>query len=106
MTKYLIQGTYTADGAKGLLAGGGSTRRQIVGDLVAQLGGSMEAFYFAFGESDIFAIVDVPDAATMTAIALTVGGSGAVAIETTVLITPEEVDAASGIAVNYTPPGG
>ena len=40
------------------------------------------------------------------AVALTVNASGAVAVKTTVLLTPEEVDAAANRSVDYRPPGG
>ena len=105
MPKFLVQASYAAEGAKGLLADGGSKRIQVVGDMVGQLGGAIEAAYFAFGGDDICIIVDMPDNASMTAIALTVAAAGIANVRTTVLITPEEVDAGSGIAVTYSPPG-
>jgi uncharacterized protein with GYD domain len=61
--------------------------------------------YYAFGESDVYGIVEFPDQATAAAVALTVAASGAVGIKTTVLLTPEEVDAAAKKSVNYRPPG-
>jgi uncharacterized protein with GYD domain len=36
------------------------------------MGGSIKALYYAFGENDIYVIVDVPDDATMTALSLAV----------------------------------
>ena len=106
MAKYLISASYTSDGVKGLLADGGTKRREVVDSLVSGLGGSMEAFYYAFGSDDIVVIVDLPDNATMTAISLAVGGTGSVTdLDTTVLISPEEVDEAAQKIVNYTPPG-
>lgn len=41
----------------------------------------------------------------MTAVALLVAASGAIAIKTTVLITPEEVDEAVKKTPSYQPPG-
>lgn len=105
MAKYLISGSYTAEGARGLLADGGTKRRDVVENLAASMGGSVEAFYYAFGGDDIHLIVDVPDHATMTAISLAVGATGSVTLNTTVLITPEEVDEAARKTVNYTAPG-
>jgi uncharacterized protein with GYD domain len=69
------------------------------------LGGTMEAFYYAFGESDAFVIADIPDNVTATAVALAVNASGAVRAKTTVLITPEEVDQAIKKTVKYRAPG-
>jgi len=105
MPKYLYQGSYTVDGVKGLLSDGGSKRRQVVGDLIADMGGTLEAFYYAYGENDFYIILDMPDSASATAIALAVAASGAVSGNITVLITPEEVDEATRKTVNYRPPG-
>ena len=65
----------------------------------------MEAFYYAFGETDAYAIAEVPDNASMAALALTISASGAVTVKTTVLMTPEEVDAAAKKTPSYRPPG-
>ena len=105
MPKYLVQASYTLEGAKGLLKDGGSKRRAAVQEMLKGLGGAMEAFYYAFGESDAFVIADVPDNVTATAVALAVNASGAVRARTTVLITPEEVDQAIKKTVKYRAPG-
>ncbi len=105
MTKYLLQASYTTEGVKGLLKDGGSKRREVVEQLTKALGGTVEAFYFAFGEDDVYIICDVPDSVTMTAVALTVNASGAVKLKTTVLLTTEEVDKATQMTVNYRAPG-
>src|SRR5262245_3765906 len=105
MPKYLYQVSYTADGAKGLLKDGGSKRRAVAESLVKAQGGKLEAFYFAYGESDAYVIVDLPDSASATAISLAVAASGAIRLKTTVLITPEEVDQAVKKTVSYRPPG-
>jgi hypothetical protein len=65
----------------------------------------MESFYFAFGDSDVFTVLDLPDNEAATAIALTVNGSRAVTVRTSVLLTPEDVDAAAQRSVDYRPPG-
>jgi uncharacterized protein with GYD domain len=101
----MIHGKYVGEGLKGLIKDGGSKRRDIVTQLLEGMGGKMEAFYFAFGDDDVFAIVDVPDNASAAAIAMAVNASGAVTIKTTVLMTPEEVDQATKKTVNYRPPG-
>jgi uncharacterized protein with GYD domain len=106
MAKYLIQASYTLDGLKGVLDKGGSSRPEAVKQVLEGLGGSMEAFYFAFGEADAYVIADLPDNATAAAVALAVNSSGAANTKTTVLLTPEEVDQAAQKSVDYTPPGG
>jgi len=105
MPKYLIQGNYTAEGAKGLLEDGGSKRVRAVKAAAKAAGGKVDACYFAFGDTDVFVIVDMPDHASMTALCLTVAGSGTVGITTTVLLTPQEVDEATQKSVTYKPPG-
>ena len=106
MPKYLVQASYTLDGVKGVLDKGGSSRPEAVKQLVAGLGGSMEAFYFSFGDADAYVIVDLPDNVSAAAVALAVNASGGVTVNTVVLLTPEEVDQATQKAVEYTPPGG
>jgi uncharacterized protein with GYD domain len=105
MPKYLIHGSYTTEGLRGLLKEGGTKRRETVEGMVNGLGGSIEVFYYAFGDDDVFVIADLPDSATATAVALAVNASGAVKIKTTVLQTPEEVDEAITKTINYRPPG-
>jgi uncharacterized protein with GYD domain len=105
MPKYLAHCNYVGDGIKGLLKEGGSSRRAVVDRLVESVGGKVEAFYYAFGETDLYVIADLPDKESMAAVALMVAASGAIAIKTTVLITPEELDEAAKKTPLYQPPG-
>jgi uncharacterized protein with GYD domain len=105
MTKYLIKASYNADGVKGLLKVGGINRKQAIDKMVNDLGGKLEAFYYAFGEHDVYAICSFPDLATAAAVALTINASGLVSITTTVLMDPEEIDKAKEISVEYRTPG-
>ena len=105
MPKYLLQVNYVGEGIKGLLKEGGTSRRAAAEKLVKSLGGSIEAFYYAFGKTDAYVIAELPDHASMTSVALTVGASGSVTIKTTVLMTPEEVDEAAKKTPSYRPPG-
>jgi uncharacterized protein with GYD domain len=104
--KYLWKASYTTSGVKGVAAEGGSSRREAVGRAVGSVGGTMEAFYFAFGDADVYVIVDLPDNEAATALALVVNSSDAVTVETIPLLTPEEVDAASKKSVEYRAAGG
>jgi uncharacterized protein with GYD domain len=104
MSKYLISATYTADGTKGLLREGGTARRDALAKLCADLGGELEAAYYAFGQDDGYVIVDLPTTASMTALQLAVNASGAGRVSTTMLVTPEEVDAAATKSLQYRPP--
>jgi uncharacterized protein with GYD domain len=105
MAKYLFQGSYTEKGLKGLLQEGGSSRVKVVEQLAASVGGKLEMFYFAYGSDDFFIVVDMPDNISVIATSMIVNASGAATARTTVLITPEEVDQASKITVDYRPPG-
>jgi uncharacterized protein with GYD domain len=106
MPKYLFQANYTAEGAKGIAKDGGSARRAAVQKAVAELGGRLEAFYFAFGGTDVYTIVDLPDNTTAAAMAMAVAQSGKASAKTVVLLTPEEIDAAAKKNVVYRAPGG
>lgn len=105
MPKYLLQASYTRKGLKGLLKEGGSSRREAVRQALKSLGGTLDSFYYAFGDTDVFAIVDLPDSVSATAFALITNTAGTATVETTVLITPEEVDQAGKKSVEYRPPG-
>ena len=73
--------------------------------LAESLGGKLEAFYYAFGDDDLFAIWDMPDNVTVAAVSLMVNASGTANAKVTVLLTPEEVDQATKKTVEYSPPG-
>ena len=60
MPKDLFTGSYTAEGAKGVLKEGGTGRRAATEKLIASLGGTLEAYYFAFGSDDFYLIADLP----------------------------------------------
>lgn len=105
MAKFLFEARYTTDGAKGIAKDGGSARRAAVERAVTGLGGRLEAFYFAFGDADAYVIVDLPDNVTAAAMALAVGQSGLASTKTVVLLTMDEVDAATKKKVAYRGPG-
>jgi uncharacterized protein with GYD domain len=86
MPKYLIHASYTAEGARGLLKSGGTARRRAVEELLAPLGGKLEAFYFTFGDDDAILIIDLPDQVAASAIGLAVSASGSMRTRSTVLI--------------------
>jgi uncharacterized protein with GYD domain len=106
MAKYLLIGSYTAEGAEGVLEEGGSSRRDAAAKAIASVGGTLESFYFGFGSDDFYVTIEYPDHAAAAAAALTIGAAGRTRARTIVLLTPEEVDAASQKSVEYRPPGG
>jgi uncharacterized protein with GYD domain len=105
MAKYLFHASYTEAGLKGLLKEGGSSRREAVAQALKGLGGSVEAFYYAFGDTDVFLIVDLPDNISTLAASLIINAAGTAKVKTTVLVTPEEVDEATKKSVDYRPAG-
>ena len=105
MPKYLVIASYTAEGIKGVLKDGGTKRRQVLEGALKSIGGRVEAFYFAFGDQDVVAIIDAPDNVTIAAASMQIGASGAVQTKTIVLLTPEEVDQATKKTTAYQPPG-
>lgn len=107
MPKYLIQGSYSQQGLKGMLKEGGSKRREAAEQIIKSAGGRLEAYYYAFGSDDFVIIADLPGNVDAIALSLAVNASGAVQSRMTVLITPEEADEATTKVktVKYRPPG-
>lgn len=105
MPKYLWTGSYTLDGLKGVLKEGGTSRREAMQAAVESIGGTLEAFYFAFGTNDFYIIAEVPDNASSLAGSMLANASGAIRAQTVVLLAPEEVDEATKRSAQYRPPG-
>ena len=106
MPKYLFQASYTQAGLEGLFKEGGTKRRKAVEKAIKGLGGTLEAFYYAFGGKDVYAIAELPDNVSAASFALIANAAGTAKVQTTVLITPAEVDEAVKKSVDYRPPGG
>jgi uncharacterized protein with GYD domain len=105
MAKYLLAASYTAEGLRGVIKNKASARKAAVEKLVAEAGGKLEAFYFAFGETDVFVLVDLPDAASAAALSMTVSASGLVKGKTIALLTVDEIDKALAKTLHYSAPG-
>lgn len=105
MPKYLYEVSYTAEGLRGLLKQGAQDRAAQIAQTIASGGGTVESFYFAFGDTDVFVVVDLPGDVAAAAFAMAVGASGAASIRTVKLLTPAEIDEARGIQTGYVPPG-
>jgi len=105
MPKYLFQASYTASGTKGLVSEGGTGRRNLIAHMCHELGGKLESFYYAFGESDVYAVAELPDDVTAASVTLAINKSGAVNVRTTVLLEPEDVDLATRKMIAYRAPG-
>ena len=105
MPKYLIQASYTAEGAEGLIAEGGSGRVEVVERVTHSLGGTLEALYFGYGKDDVIAIVDLPDGVAVAAAGLAVTASGALHTRATPLLTPADIDKAVRLEPAFRAPG-
>lgn len=105
MPKYLFYGSYSTEGYRELIKEGGSSRIEAAKQALGSVGGSLEAFYFSFGEYDFYIIVDLPDEVTTTAITLAGNTSGMFNIQGVSLLTPVELDEAVKLNVDFRPPG-
>jgi uncharacterized protein with GYD domain len=94
MPKFLYETTYTADGIRGLMKDKAVARRQAIEKVVESVDGKLEAFYYAMGDRDVVAIVDLPNAESAAAISFAGMATGLVRVRTTPLLTVEEVDRA------------
>ena len=105
MPKYLFYGSYTPQGYKGLMEEGGSARIEVSKRALGSVGGSLESFHYANGEQDFYIIVNLPDHIISTAVTLVGNASGAFRIHAVPLLTPEEMDEAIKLKVDFQPPG-
>jgi len=105
MAKFLIKASYTPEGLTGLRKDGGTGRRRVVEELLHSVDGTLESMYWAFGDTDVFLVCDVPDHVSAVALSMAVNESGAVTMSATQLITADEIDEAAHRLVEYTPPG-
>ena len=95
MSKYLLKVSYTQSGIGGVLKDGGKARVEVARKLIKSVGGKMLSFDFAFGGVDVYVIADLPSHAAAAKAAMTVSAAGGATIETVVLISPDEIDAAA-----------
>jgi uncharacterized protein with GYD domain len=105
MPKYLFKSKLTVDGLKGLLAEGGTTRREVTERMVQGVGGRLESMYWAFGEEDVYVTAELPANTSAAAIGLVTSAVGGLRTSTVVLLTPEEIDEAVRQKVDYRAPG-
>ena len=105
MPRFLIMVKYAPEGARAIKSSGGTARRAAIEKTVADLGGRLESFDFAFGGDDSYSIVDLPDQESAVALTLTVNARGAADARTVVLLTPEQLDRAAEKQPEYAPPG-
>jgi uncharacterized protein with GYD domain len=105
MPKYLFKGNYLGESIEALMTEGGTSRRAAVERLVKSVGGTLESMHYAFGDTDIYLIVDLPDNVSAAAASMMANATGVVASSVTVLLTPEEIDGVVAMTPSYEPPG-
>jgi len=105
MTKYLFEANYVGDGIKGLMREGGTKRRDAVVEALKSVGGTLDTFYYAFGDTDVLGVFDIPDQANAAALSLMINSTGAVNLHMKPLMTPEDIDEAAKKTPSYRPPG-
>ena len=90
MPLYLSRFSYTpATWAR--LIGNPEDRRKAAQSYIETVGGNLLGFWYAFGEHDGYNLWEAPDNLAMAAVALAIGGGGALSsFETTVLLTVDE----------------
>ncbi len=66
-------------------------RRDAARNYIESVGGKLHGFWYAFGSHDGLTLWEAPDNVSMAAVAIAIGGGGALSsFETTVLLTVEE----------------
>ena len=107
MPLYLTRFNYTPETWARLIADP-EDRRKAAEEYIESVGGKLHGFWYAFGEHDGYNLWEAPDNVSMAAVALAIGGGGALSsFETTVLLTVDETLEAlrKAEAVSYQPPG-
>jgi uncharacterized protein with GYD domain len=105
MPKYMISANYTAEGMAGVRSAGAKSRVDAVSTMLEAMGGRLESFHFAFGDTDVFAVCEAPDDEAAAAVAMAINSSGAATTRTTKLLTVDQIDEALRRNVDYRPPG-
>jgi uncharacterized protein with GYD domain len=105
MAHYLFRASLSPEGIAGVLSEGGTARREVVNKAVETLGGSLEVFYYAFGDDDVVAICELPDDESAAALAMEISSSGRVSVSTTVLLPPDVLDRAGEKKTGWRAPG-
>jgi uncharacterized protein with GYD domain len=107
VAKYLVLFSLTSETAKRFVAKP-SDRAAVVREVAESAGGSLESYYWMFGQYDGAAVFDLPDSHAMAAVSLAITSSGALSrFETHELIESSDLTAIAERAkeITYRPPG-
>ena len=105
MPKFLIEGSYTSEGLRGLAKEKASGRQAVLNEALKSIGGELEGIYYAFGDTDVYVLCECPDNVSVAALSLAASSTGLVRTKTIPLMTVEETDRALGIKSAYRAPG-
>ena len=106
MRSYLLQATYSAESWAALVANP-HDRTEAVRNSVMALGGSLTGMWLAFGDTDVVAVLQMPDDVAAAGVSMAISAGGAVtSVRTTPLLTLEEGVAAmrKASSTGYRPP--
>jgi uncharacterized protein with GYD domain len=107
MPLYLTRFSYTSATWARLVANP-EDRRSAATQYIEAVGGTLQGFWYAFGEHDAYALYEAPDNVAMAANSLAIAAGGALSsMETIVLLTVEETLTAlqQAASITYRPPG-
>ena len=107
MPMYLSRFSYTPE-TWARLAKNPEDRRAAASEYIEAVGGKLHGFWYGFGEHDAWNLWEAPDNVSMAAVAMAIGGGGALSsFETVVLLTVEEAMEAmrKAGAIQYRAPG-
>jgi uncharacterized protein with GYD domain len=107
MALYLAKFTHTPETWASMLAKP-EDRRKALGALLEKEGGKLHGYWYAFGETDGYIVLELPDDVTAAATIIRVASTGAFAsLTTTKLLTVDETLEAlrHGSQVEYRAPG-
>lgn len=105
MPRFMFQANYTLEGLKGLLKEGGTGRQKAIETMVASLGGHLDSIHYAFGDTDVFVIGELPDEEAAAAASLRITATGMATVRTVKLLEPSQIDAAIDRKLEYRAPG-
>jgi uncharacterized protein with GYD domain len=105
MPKFLLKGSYTAEGMRGLKKDKASGRETAVTATVKALGGKVEGIWYALGDDDAYLVIDLPSHVHAAALATNISATGMINTSTTALLTVAEMDQALSEKVTYRAPG-
>jgi uncharacterized protein with GYD domain len=109
MTTYIVQGRFTGEGIKGLLAKP-EDRAATVRKLFEASGGKLLSYYFTFGEYDFLTVAEgESEQAVMAGLIVAAAGGGVTNLKTTVAMSSADAkqafEAAGKLVASYHAPG-